>query len=31
MTLDSAAGIRQLFPGYREAGVDFFRPLKREP
>jgi hypothetical protein len=31
MALDSAAGIRQLFLRYREAGVGFFRPLKREP
>jgi len=31
MTLDSAAGIEQLFLQYQEAGVDFFRPLKQEP
>ena len=31
MTLDSAAGIRQLFLSYQEAGVEFFRPLQKEP
>lgn len=31
MTLDSAAGLKQLFGQYRAAGVDFFRPLKQEP
>lgn len=31
MTLDSAAGLKQLFVQYREAGIDFFRPLKQEP
>ncbi|CAN5255563.1 hypothetical protein BH10PSE6_BH10PSE6_59260 [soil metagenome] len=31
MTVDSAAEIKQLFLQYREAGVDFFQPLKQEP
>ena len=29
--LDSAAGIKQLFLEMQSAGVDFHRPLKREP
>jgi catechol 2,3-dioxygenase-like lactoylglutathione lyase family enzyme len=31
MTLDRAASLEQLFVRYREASVDFFRPLKQEP
>ena len=31
MTVGSAAGIKQLFLAYQEAGVDFFQPLKQEP
>jgi catechol 2,3-dioxygenase-like lactoylglutathione lyase family enzyme len=31
MTLDSAAGIRQLFVQYQSAGVDFQQTLKQEP
>ncbi|HZQ02203.1 MAG TPA: VOC family protein [Reyranella sp.] len=31
LTVDSAAAIKQLFLQYQAAGVDFFRPLRREP
>ena len=31
MTVDNAAEIKQLFLQYQAAGVDFFRPLRREP
>ena len=31
ITIGSAAAVKQLFLQYREAGVDFFQPLKQQP
>jgi catechol 2,3-dioxygenase-like lactoylglutathione lyase family enzyme len=31
MTVESAAEIKQLFLQFQASGIDFFRPLKREP